>query len=150
MSASKKTGNDTASPLQLPTYWDELVAVFGDKRGLGDVDFGSENPNELDDGYEVDDSSDDIDKTLKRKLDQQVEADKQHNQRKRSKAEKTSVAEGLATLGSTLAKGLVEAASIQRNTGDAQILDFMRDVKASLDQNRIVQEQLLKLLQERL
>ena len=153
VSASKRTGNDTSTPVHLPTYWDELVTAFGDKRGLGDIEFGSEDPNEADmndadDAAEADEISDD--NSLKRKLDEQFEIDNQRKQRKRNKMEKTSAAEGLASLESTLAKGLVEAASIQRSAGDAQLLEFMRDAKASMDQNRVVQEQLLKLLQDKL
>ncbi|KAG9403667.1 hypothetical protein AC1031_005158 [Aphanomyces cochlioides] len=153
VSESQRTGNDTSTPVHLPTYWDELVTPFGDKGGLGDIEFGSEDTNEADtnvadEASESDEFSDD--NSLKRKLDEQFEVDNQRKQRKRNKMKKTSVAEGLASLGSTLAKGLVEAASIQRSPGDAQLLEFMRDAKASMDQNRVVQEKLLKLLQDKL
>ncbi|CAK4361025.1 unnamed protein product [Aphanomyces euteiches] len=150
LSASKKTGNNTSDAIKFPSYWDELVVAFGDKRGLADTEFGSEDPTDVNEDFEPNESNDDTE--LKRKLNDQADVDRKRNNRKRSKLDKSSVAEGLATLGSTLAQGLVNAASIQRDQGtsETEMLEFMREVKASMDQNRVIQEQLLKLLQDKL
>lgn len=39
--SDNETGNLTDDPIRYPTYWESLVEFFGDKRGLGHVEFGS-------------------------------------------------------------------------------------------------------------
>ncbi|KAG9409282.1 hypothetical protein AC1031_019533 [Aphanomyces cochlioides] len=41
-SAQEATGNSTEHPIETPEYWDILVQHLGNKKGLGDIEYGEE------------------------------------------------------------------------------------------------------------
>ncbi|RHY62096.1 hypothetical protein DYB38_006783 [Aphanomyces astaci] len=99
------TGNDSDIPIDYPVYWDDMVAAFGDMRGLGDVEFGDDVPFPTENSGQAD----------KRKAVDDLESQRQ----KRSKS-KVDIGAGLVSLGDALAKGLVDAAAF-RSVPDSSI-----------------------------
>jgi hypothetical protein len=148
----QRTGNPTDDPIQYPEYWDEMVTAFGDMNGLGDVEFGAENPNEShspSDSYSTTSSqaqsSDENTESLKRKLEIQSEIDRQRKLRQQGKG-KPNLNAGLEALGTTLAKGLVDAAALSYgnsnmgNLGD--VVELLTKTKDSLERNNQIQEKI--------
>ncbi|CAK5112941.1 unnamed protein product, partial [Aphanomyces euteiches] len=96
----QSTGNDVDDPIIYPIYWDDLVEYLGDKSGLGHNEFASS----IDLGEPIENSLDDVLQAKRARLE------KQKKEKKERRHNTTSVADGLASLGQTLAKGLVDAA----------------------------------------
>ncbi|ETV79731.1 hypothetical protein H257_06968 [Aphanomyces astaci] len=78
------TGNDSDIPIDYPVYWDDMVAAFGDMRGLGDVEFGDDVPFPTENSGQAD----------KRKAVDDLESQRQ--QRSKSKVD---IGAGLVSLG---------------------------------------------------
>ncbi|KAH9099029.1 hypothetical protein LEN26_016399 [Aphanomyces euteiches] len=162
----EKTGNDTDISISLPSYWDDLVQYFGDKKGLGDLEFGDEVGSALESDHESSEDSESSteNKTRKRQIQEVIK--QQRKQREPRKQNKNDVANGLVSLGNTLAKGLVDAASMSANNDDvikplhnmieetnkqlASIATLLVETKQTQDKANNVQEQLLQFMKDKL
>ncbi|KAG9409290.1 hypothetical protein AC1031_019541 [Aphanomyces cochlioides] len=90
------TGNDTSSPIIYPSYWDELVSAYDDMPGLGEIENGHEDPNDVGNDKNSD----------KRKAVDELEV-----QRQQRAKPKYDVGAGLVALGDSLAKGMTGGCS---------------------------------------
>ncbi|KAH9147836.1 hypothetical protein LEN26_004659 [Aphanomyces euteiches] len=144
----KSTGNNVEEAIIYPLYWVNLVEFFGDKNGLGHNEFASSG--DLDEPIE--NLSDDIGR-IKR-----VRLDEQKRQKKERRQNIANVADGLASLGQTLAKGLVDAATAAPRPADEKLdalLVAFQDTKKihealleNITTNNAIQAQMLSLLQK--
>jgi hypothetical protein len=112
-----ETGNSTDAPIVYPEYWDSLVQFLGDKTGLGDIEYGDEANSDdeciVDDGSNSDVSINSgvaSEQLKKRKV--QIEIDEQRKRRSSTPSKRNDVSNGMITMGSALAKGMVDAANI--------------------------------------
>ncbi|KAG9402734.1 hypothetical protein AC1031_007341 [Aphanomyces cochlioides] len=162
----EKTGNDTDISISLPSYWDDLVQYFGGKKGLGDLEFGDEIGSALESDHDLSEESESSteNKTRKRQIQEVIK--QQRKQREPRKQNKNDVANGLVSLGNTLAKGLVDAASMSSNNDDvikplhnmieetnkqlANIATLLVETKQTQDKANNVQEQLLQFMKDKL
>ncbi|ETV77612.1 hypothetical protein H257_08523 [Aphanomyces astaci] len=103
------TENDTENPIEYPSYWEHLVTAFGDMKGIGHLEFGTDNPSSLWDvnnSSGVEDGDGDLhvdDAERKRKRIIPGEVDRQRQLRKHGE---TDVGAGLVSLGAALAQGM--------------------------------------------
>ena len=142
----ERTGNSTEDPISYPEYWAEMVTFFGDKKGLGDIEFGSEEPclgSSANNTEEIIDAEEDEVVTKKRKLEIQSEIERQRNSRNTT-PKKNNLNDGLAALGSTLAKGLVDAAAMSNgnNQSSVEIFNILAQTKDSMDKSNLIQKRI--------
>ncbi|CAK4622492.1 hypothetical protein AeMF1_018732 [Aphanomyces euteiches] len=105
-------------------YWEHLVEFLGDKNGLGHNEFGASI--DLDEAIDV--TSAEVPQKM-RKVDEKAA-------KKERRGATNTVADGLAALGQTLAKGLVDAAQaapVQQDNKIDAILEALQDSKKVQD-----------------
>ena len=122
-----RTGNPTEDPLQYPVYWDAMVTAFGDAKGLGEIEFGSEDPSDTLVESSLDDCETFAANDTKRMLVVQAEVDRQRKKRLTSNGKNNSINVGLEALGTTLAKGLVDAAANEIQEKSALVQDKLME-----------------------
>ncbi|RLO06407.1 hypothetical protein DYB28_008967 [Aphanomyces astaci] len=160
------TGNDTENPIEYPSYWEHLVTAFGDMKGIGHLEFGTEIPSsvwDVNNGSGVEDGDGNLhvdDAERKRKRIVAGEVDRQRQLRKHGK---TDVGAGLVvSLGAALAQGMVDAATISKESPDkpngfsailerteaalAKSAAVQEETKIALQRGNELQEQLLAFL----
>ncbi|CAK4673531.1 unnamed protein product [Aphanomyces euteiches] len=106
------------------SYWEHLVEFLGDKNGLGHNEFGASI--DLDEAIDV--TSAEVPQKM-RKVDEKAA-------KKERRGATNTVADGLAALGQTLAKGLVDAAQaapVQQDNKIDAILEALQDSKKVQD-----------------
>ncbi|ETV67588.1 hypothetical protein H257_16187 [Aphanomyces astaci] len=108
------------SPATNPPYWEHMVEYFGDKRGLGHNEFGSSAERAID--TESDKAEEEFGD-----VEASVDTTRPSKRSKPSSASAASVASGLVTLGETLAKGLVDAASVGTSSATNEKLDALSE-----------------------
>ncbi|KAH9085594.1 hypothetical protein Ae201684P_005300 [Aphanomyces euteiches] len=102
-----------------------MVEFFGDKRGLGHIEYGSNTPSN--ESQQIGDASSDSPSQVQEELNDELQDESEHTKSKRKREisqelhrqrqahrqKKADVASGLVTMGEVLAKGLVDAAICQ-------------------------------------
>ncbi|RHX98633.1 hypothetical protein DYB36_008947 [Aphanomyces astaci] len=141
------TGNDTENPIEYPSYWEHLVTAFGDMKGIGHLEFGTEIPSsvwDVNNGSGVEDGDgnlhvDDAERQRKRIVAGEVD-----RQRQLRKYCKTDVGAGLVvSLGAALAQGMVDAATISKESPDKPngFSAILERTEAALAKSAAVQEE---------
>ncbi|KAG9405862.1 hypothetical protein AC1031_003781 [Aphanomyces cochlioides] len=133
--SEQSTGNNVDEAPTMPPYWDHLVEYFGDKVGLGHNEFGSsgnvEVANDDNNGNIVVENSDSND-----------EPNQSKRQKRRQSTASSNVGNGLLALGETLAKGLVDAASM--NSSSASTNQKLDTLVETLEESRKIHAALLE------
>ncbi|KAF0716774.1 hypothetical protein DYB28_007548 [Aphanomyces astaci] len=118
--SEQQTGNNVDEAATNPPYWEHMVEYFGDNSGLGHNEFGSSTERAID--TESDRAEEEFGD-----VEASVDTTRPSKRSKPSSASAASVASGLVTLGETLAKGLVDAASVGTSSATNQKLDALSE-----------------------
>ncbi|KAG9408376.1 hypothetical protein AC1031_021615 [Aphanomyces cochlioides] len=146
-----------ASP-KLPDYYSDMLVAYADLHDIGDIEYGMERNATSDNAEEHTNeslSASTSAQTAKRKSEIEREIQTQRQGRKKHQPD---LASGLNSLGEMLANGLVEAAKVNsnRSTPDneisgqmSQIMDLMKETKASIDKSIEVNDKMLQFLKSK-
>ena len=121
----QETGNDTETPIAFPPYWESLVAHFGDKNGLGDIEYApsdvscqsSGNDTEADEPISEDMAQD---KEKGKRAGADVVDTMQHKKRRVSTSKRKDLGGSLVRMGELIAAGMVEAAQQAKESRQQQ------------------------------
>ncbi|CAK4703399.1 unnamed protein product, partial [Aphanomyces euteiches] len=108
--------------------------AYGDMRGLGEIEYGQEDPNEVGN----DENSD------KRKAVDELQA-----QRQQRGKPKYDVGAGLVALGDSLAKGMTDAAALRAvpDPSHSLMIELLAETKSLLTATNLAQEKTAKALE---
>jgi hypothetical protein len=146
-----ETGNPTENIVDLPSYWESLVEFMGDKCGLWHVEFGSSDSTQQVEDDSMESTADpligtqnesDASLDASHSLRKRMVAQEIQRQRKLRRQSKMDVGMGLVTMGETLAKGLVDAATASKNS------NVLQSVLDNLEAAKTVNEAILRSIED--